>query len=188
MSGAMMTSRISRHLPLFLTTGLALAGLLAAMPAAAQGGGTNGESTLAARVQRIEDIQEIERLLLNYGRHLDARDFKAYSLLFAKDGVWSGGMGTIEGPAAIQAFMEKAIPGPNAVHNYHVLSNFVIDVKSDTATAWSRWQFMVPGPNNTAVAAQSGRYDDTLVREDGRWKFKRRVASNDIPAGGPPQK
>lgn len=45
----------------------------------------------------------------------------------------------------------------------------------------------IPGPNNTAVAAQSGRYDDTLVREDGKWKFKRRVAANDIPAGGPPQ-
>ncbi|HKF67503.1 MAG TPA: hypothetical protein VKB36_13260, partial [Vicinamibacterales bacterium] len=67
-----MTSRISRHLPLFLTAGLALAGLLTATPAAAQGGGTNGDGTLAARVQRIEDIQEIERLLLNYGRHLDA--------------------------------------------------------------------------------------------------------------------
>ena len=82
--------------------------------------------------------------------------------------------------------MEKAIPGPNAVHNHHILSNFVIDVTGDTATAWSRWMFMVPGPNNTAVAAQSGRYEDTLVREDGKWKFKRRVASNDIPAGGPP--
>jgi len=30
------------------------------------------------------------------------------------------------------------------------------------------------------------RYDDTLVREDGKWKFKRRVASNDIPSAGPP--
>jgi uncharacterized protein (TIGR02246 family) len=171
---------------LFLTTGLALTGLLTATPAAGQRGGTNGDTTLAAHVQRIEDVQEIERLLLNYGRHLDARDFKAYSLLFAKDGVWSGGMGTVQGPAAIQAFMEKAIPGPNAAHNYHVLSNFVIDVNGDTATAWSRWQFTVPGPNNTAVVSQSGRYDDTLVREDGRWKFKRRVASNDIPVSGPP--
>jgi len=174
---------------LFVAAGLALAALLTGTRAAGQRGSTNDERSLAARVQRIEDIQEIERLLLNYGRHLDARDFKAYSLLFAKDGVWSGGMGTVQGPAAIEAFMEKAIPGPNAAHNYHVLSNFVIDVKGDTATAsaWSRWQFMVPGPNNTAVAAQSGRYDDTLVREDGRWKFKRRVASNDIPAGGPPK-
>jgi len=130
--------------------------LLTPLSVHAQRGGTD-DRTLVARIQRIEDTQEIERLLLNYGRHLDARDFKAYSLLFAKDGVWSGGMGTVQGPAAIQALMEKAIPGPNAVHNYHVLSNFVIDVNGDTATAWSRWQFMVPGPNNTAVAAQSGR-------------------------------
>jgi uncharacterized protein (TIGR02246 family) len=140
----------------------------------------------ASRIQRLEDRADIERLLLEYGRSLDARDFKAYSLLFAKDGVWSGGMGTVQGPSAIQAFMEKAIPGPNTAHNYHILSNFIIEVNGDTATAWSRWTFMVPGPNNTAVAGQSGRYDDTLVREDGRWKFKKRVASNDIPAGGPP--
>jgi uncharacterized protein (TIGR02246 family) len=167
--------------------GFGAAALLAATPAQAQEvGASTRNRQMTERVQRLEDRQDIETLLLNYGRHLDARDFKAYSQLFAKDGVWSGGMGTVQGPAAIQAFMEKAIPGPNAVHNYHVLTNFVIDVTGDTATAWSRWQFMVPGPNNTAVAAQSGRYDDTLVREEGRWKFKRRVASNDIPASGPP--
>jgi uncharacterized protein (TIGR02246 family) len=161
------------------------AALLAAASTPAQSAAPT-DRQLATRTQRIEDVQEIERLLLTYGRTLDARDFKAYSSLFAKDGVWSGGTGTVQGPAAIQALMQKAIPGPNTAHNYHVLSNFVIDVNGDTATAWSRWQFMVPGPNNTAVAAQSGRYDDTLVREDGRWKFKRREASNDIPAGGPP--
>jgi len=167
-----------------IAIGFAVAGLSASAPISAQSAVESG-SRLAARIQQLEDTQEIQRLLLNYGRHLDARDFKAYSLLFARDGVWSGGMGTIQGPAAIQAFMEKAIPGPNAVHNYHVLSNFLIDVTGDTASAWSRWQFVVPGPGNTAVVAQSGRYDDTLVREDGRWRFKRRVASNDIPAAGP---
>src|SRR5436190_12041952 len=119
---------------------------------------SSARAQTAAAVQRLEDRAAIERLLLEYGRTLDARDFKAYSQLFAKDGVWSGGMGTVQGPAAIQAFMEKAIPGPNAAHNYHILSNFVIDVNGDTATTWSRWMFMVPGPNNTAVVSQSGRY------------------------------
>src|SRR5439155_26324736 len=85
----------------------------------------------ASRMQRLEDRADIERLLLEYGRTLDTRDFKAYSLLFAKDGVWSGGMGTVQGPAAIQAFMEKAIPGPNTAHNYHILSNFIVDVNGD---------------------------------------------------------
>jgi uncharacterized protein (TIGR02246 family) len=150
----------------------------------AQSGSAPGRDS-AARIQRIEDRVEIEQLLLNYGRHLDARDFKAYGQLFAHDGVWEGGMGTVQGPAAIQAFMEKAIPGPNDAHNFHLLSNFVIDVQGDSATAWSRWQFVAPGQDGRPVVAQAGRYDDTLVREDGRWKFKRRMASNDLPLPRP---
>ena len=141
-------------------------------------------ASLASRVQKFEDKEEIQVLLLDYGRHLDNRDFAAYSSLFAKDGEWVGGFGTIGGgPPAIQAFMEKAMgTGPNRGKNYHLLSNFVIDVKGDTATAWSRWAFVVPAEKG-AVISQAGRYDDTLVREGGRWRFKRRVASNDT--GGP---
>ncbi len=30
-----------------------------------------------------------------------------------------------------------------------------------------------------------GHYDDTLIREDGRWKFLRRVAVSDIPHSDP---
>jgi ketosteroid isomerase-like protein len=168
------------------TVALAAAGVLlgglAPERARAQQGAVSAKGREAAdRIQRIEDRAEIEQLLLNYGRHLDARDFKAYSQLFARDGVWQGGMGTVRGPAAIQTFMERAIPGQNTAHNYHLLSNFVIDVQGDTATAWSRWQFVAPGPDGRPVVAQAGRYDDDLVREDGRWKFKRRIAANDLP-------
>jgi len=147
----------------------------------------HAQTSLEARVKHIEDVEEIQRLLLDYGRTLDARDFAAYSRLFAKDGVWSGGFGTVQGPSEIKAFMEKAMPGANTSHNYHLMSHFVIDVTGDTATAWSRWQFVAPGPDGKPAVAQAGRYDDALVREDGRWRFKRRVASNDIPAAGPPQ-
>ena len=141
--------------------------------------------SLAARVQRLEDAQEIQGVLLDYGRYLDARDFAAYSRLFAKDGEWVGGFGTVQGPAAIQAFMEKQIPGPNRGNTFHILSNFKIDVHGDTATAWSRWTFVTPGADKKPAIAQAGRYDDTFVRENGRWKFKRRTASNDIPVPGP---
>jgi len=183
---------MNKKLPARAQTGavvLLMAGWLAPAPAAAQRAEKSAadSAAIAARIQRIEDVEEIQKLLLDYGRSLDARDFAAYARLFAKDGVWSGGMGTVQGPAAIQAFMEKAIPGPNTAHNYHLLSNFVIDVSGDNATAWSRWQFVVPGPDGKPIVAQSGRYDDTLVREAGRWRFKRRAASNDIPASGPAQ-
>ena len=134
----------------------------------------------ATGLRRLVDKDEIQTLLLDYGRHLDSRDFAAYGRLFTKDGEWVGGFGTASGgPAGIQAFMEKAMgTGPNRANNYHILSNFVITVAGDTATAWSRWAFVVPGANGATIA-QAGRYDDTLVRENGRWRFKRRMASND---------
>jgi hypothetical protein len=121
-------------------------------------------------------------LLLDYGRFLDSRDFGAYSRLFAKDGTWVGGFGSVQGPAAIQAFMEKNIgTAPNRANNYHLLSNFAIDVQGDKATAWSRWTFVVPGTDARPVIAQAGHYDDALIRENGRWKFQRRVAGSDLP-------
>jgi uncharacterized protein (TIGR02246 family) len=154
-----------------------------AAPLAAQSRSDDSKS-VAARLQKFEDKEEIAALLLDYGRHLDNRDFAAYSRLFARDGEWVGGFGKVAGPANIQAFMEKAMgTGPNKAKNYHLLSNFVIEVKGDTATAWSRWAFVVPGEKG-AVISQAGRYDDTLVREDGRWRFKQRVASSDTAPPG----
>jgi hypothetical protein len=83
--------------------------------------------------------------------------------------------------AAIQAFMGKNIAGPNRGNTFHILSNFEIEVHGDTATARSRWTFVTPGADKKPAMAQAGRYDDTLVRENGHWRFKRRTASNDIP-------
>jgi ketosteroid isomerase-like protein len=142
--------------------------------------------TVADRLQRLEDQEEIRLVLTNYGRFLDARDFASYSRLFAKDGEWIGGFGTVKGPAEIQAFMEKQVSGPNKGNTYHILSNFEIEVHGDTATAWSRWAYITPGADGKPVIAQGGRYDDTLVRENGAWKFQRRTASNDIPSAPPP--
>ena len=155
-----------------------MAAVWAQAPRAAQ-----ADPSLAARVRRLEDIEEIRTLLLDYGRYLDSRNLVAYSKLFARDGEWVGGFGRAKSPAGIQAFMEKNLgTGPNRGNTYHILSNFIIDVTGDTATAWSRWTFITPGADGKPVISQAGRYDDTLTREDGRWKFKRRVASNDIPA------
>lgn len=165
---------IRRLIP--LTAACLLAGLGGAFAQA--------KPSVEQRLKQFEDKAEIERLLLDYGRHLDARDFGAYAALFASDGEWVGGFGKVAGPAGIKTFMEKAMPGRNTARNYHLLSNFVVSVEGDTATAWSRWAFVVPGPQG-AVISQAGRYDDTLVRENGRWRFKRRVASNDTAPPAP---
>ena len=123
---------------------LLVVGTLLAPGAARAQHTASGNASLAARIQRIEDNQEIQTVLLNYGRYLDARNFAAYSQLFAKDGEWKGGFGSVTGPAAIQAFMAKNIPGANSGNTFHLLTNFIIDVHGDTATAWSRWTFVTP--------------------------------------------
>ena len=141
--------------------------------------------SVEARLRVLEDKEQIAQVLIDYGRHLDSRNLAAYASLFAEDGEWVGGFGTVKGRANIQAFMEKNMgTGPNKAGNYHIMSNFAITVTGDTATAWSRWAFVVPGERGATIS-QAGRYDDTFAREKGVWKFKRRTASNDT---APPQK
>jgi uncharacterized protein (TIGR02246 family) len=167
------------HVPVgrFVIVAAAFLALVFAGNASAQQ--RSGKESAETRLQRLVDKEEIQNVLLEYGRSLDARDFTAYSNLFAADGEWVGGFGSVKGPASIKAFMEKNMgTGENRTHNYHLMSNFVITVNGDTATAWSRWSFIQPQERG-AMIAQAGRYDDTFVRENGAWKFKKRVASND---------
>ncbi len=166
--------RRARRLVMLVVTGYSLS----VVAASAQTGSAE------TRLRALEDKEQIAQLLIDYGRHLDSRDLAAYAALFATDGEWVGGFGTVKGRANIQAFMEESLgAGPNRGGSYHIMSNVVITVKGDSATAWSRWTFVTPGERGATIA-QAGRYDDTLVRENGAWKFKRRVASNDTAPPG----
>ena len=151
-----------------------------------------------ARLQRFADKEGIEAVLLEYGRSLDARDFAAYSALFASDGEWVGGFGSVKGPANIKAFMEKNMgTGKNTTNNYHLLSNFVIKVTGDTATAWSRWAFVQPQSTGGAtigsivpmLARSLGRpvVDQTGLTQlfDIELQFSEELPSPDADAGPP---
>lgn len=143
-------------------------------------------AALEQRVRELEDRAEIQQLLIDYGRALDARDFETYAKLFAADGEWSGNVGTFKtfkGPAAIQAAMEDAFKTPagrrSAPGFVHLLTNAVIEIHGDQATAVSKWTFITLADNKPGIA-NIGRYEDALVRENGRWKFQRRVAPSEL--------
>jgi 3-phenylpropionate/cinnamic acid dioxygenase small subunit len=136
---------------------------------------------LELRMQRLEDQKAIERLLLEYGRTLDHRDFAAYSQLFSLEGEWKGALGTFRGPAAIKAAMEKSFTSAAALadipkgSNFHVMSNFIIDVQGDRASARSMFIFYKI-EKSTPNAVVAGRYEDLLIRENGVWRFLQRAA------------
>ena len=142
-----------------------------------------GADATEARLRKIEDVQAIQALLVHYGRELDKRDFAAYGALFAQDGSWTGGMGTASGPDAIAKMVAAGFGrmSPSLYESsYHVMSSFDIEVNGDTATAWSRWTWVVVGANGKPQPERAGHYEDRLVRERGAWKFKSRQAFTEI--------
>ena len=142
-------------------------------------------ASVEARLQRVEDQLEIQRVLIEYGKFLDAKDYAAYAGLFARDGVWTGGFGRFTGPAAIQKMLEDNLgqPAPGYVNrsSYHLMSSPLITVTGDTATAESRYLFFTASPENKPIPTLAGRYLDQFVREDGAWKIRRRVTWGVIP-------
>jgi ketosteroid isomerase-like protein len=138
--------------------------------------------SIEARLRRMEDEQAIARVLLEYGRTLDARDFAAYSALFAADGQWIGALGTFKGPAEIKTAMERIFAGATDIpkgSNFHAMSNFDITVQGERALAKSVFVFYIMD-GNKPVAEVAGRYEDVLVRIGGVWKFLTRTA---LPPG-----
>ena len=142
-----------------------------------------GADAVEARLRKVEDVEAIRSLLVDYGRALDRRDFQAYGALFAENGSWKGGMGTATGPDAIAKMVAAGFErmSPSLYENSnHVMSSFDIDVDGDTATAWSRWTWVVVGTNGKPQPERAGHYEDTLVRESGEWKFQSRQAFTEI--------
>ncbi|HEY7628953.1 MAG TPA: nuclear transport factor 2 family protein [Ilumatobacteraceae bacterium] len=138
---------------------------------------------LAARVQALEDKDAIWMLFMEYKRHLDARDFKAYASLFTDDAVWAGNLGKAVGPGEIEALLVRTLEvyPSDLERTYHLVMNPVIHVDGDTAKAKSNWGYMTRSNNDRPVFEMLGRYSDELRRTPDGWKFTRRVAYSDIP-------
>jgi len=169
----------------FVTTSAAVLLSVAVLGTLIQNGlraqGNRREEDLAARVEALEAREAIRTLYAEYGRTLDARDFHAFSLLFAREAE----VGTARGPAAIGALLEKAI-GTNYPDskgkNYHLYFNESIDVQGDHATGVSKGGYVMATADNTkADFLLLATYRDEYVKEDGRWKFRRRQTIGEIP-------
>ncbi|HEV2239945.1 MAG TPA: nuclear transport factor 2 family protein, partial [Streptosporangiaceae bacterium] len=145
-----------------------------------------------ARLRRLEDLEQIQRLFIEYKTVLDRKDFSGYAALFAEDGEFvAGGTQQAKGRAAIQALVE-AMPGIDLLgaevgDDFHLVINPQVELDpgdADRARAQSTWLYGVRGEDGAPVLSKLGHYDDELVREGGRWRFLRREAPMDIPAPG----
>jgi len=135
--------------------------------------------SIEQRVQRAEDELAIRRVLIDYHWFMDMRDFDAYANLFAKNGEWINGTVHHKGPDDIRKMMAdmfgKTAPGAVNRHSLEMTTNPQIRIDGDHATARSRHLLIWRGPDGRPQPVLAGRYEDELIREDGKWKILRRI-------------
>ena len=111
--------------------------------------------SIEQRLRRLEDLEEIRQLFVDYGQYLDAGDFEAYADLFAADGeVRLGPMGSAQGRDQIKTLMEQALAGVIGT-SYHLITSPRVQIDGDTATSEVMWTVIQRGPERRA-----GRFDD----------------------------
>ena len=139
---------------------------------------------LAARVRALEDREAIFGLFMAYRRCLDEKDFSGYADLFARDGEFVAGEMVARGRAEIRALVDGMLGTlltDGAGDDRHVVVNPAIELDGDRARARCTWIYIVRTDDDQPSVCKVGHYDDTLVREDGAWRFLRREAPTDMP-------
>ena len=112
--------------------------------------------TDTARLQELEDREQIRQIFVDYGKYLDAGDHAGYASLFSEDGVFVAPLGEAVGPAAIEEVLDKTL-GPQVRGHLpeaiHIMNNQRIDIDGDTATTVVVWFYLTSDDDNPNSAA-----------------------------------
>jgi uncharacterized protein (TIGR02246 family) len=137
-----------------------------------------------AAVQKLLDRAEIEALVTRYVTGLDTLDADLYAGVFAEDAVFELPGGVVHrGRAAIRKIVtdlqdsraRNQAAGTASPGLYHVMANTAIEVVDATnARHQSYAQTVRAAEGGQFVVGFMGRYDDELVKRDGRWYIQTR--------------
>jgi uncharacterized protein (TIGR02246 family) len=136
-----------------------------------------------AAVQKLLDRAEIDALVARYVTALDTLDADAYAGVFAEDAVFELPGAVHRGRAAIrkivtdlqEARARNDAAGTPSPRLYHVMSNTSIEIVDATnARHQSYAQTVRAAENGQFVVGFMGRYEDVLVKRDGRWLIQSR--------------
>ena len=125
------------------------------------------------------DRIEIQELLARYAWSLDTGDEESFLSCFCREGalVWDvfETPGIWRGRAALHRFIDYFRQRPESAGRQHHVSNLIVSACASGATARSYVLVALRAPEGPHVLNVMGYYEDDLTREDGRWRFARRV-------------
>ena len=120
--------------------------------------------------------EAIAKLIYTYAERIDAGDFAGVAEVFAHATLTFEGFGdAVEGRDAIEALYTRTTRRyeDGTPRTKHVMTNVMVDVADDGATASSRSYFTVLQAVPGELALQpviAGRYRHTYEQVDGRWR------------------
>ena len=121
-----------------------------------------------------DDILAIQKLVADYNHLVDAGDGDAFADLFADGGSLDTGFNVVKGRDELRdfaAFVPNMAPGAR-----HLVSNVSIDGDGTEATTRLYLQmWSTAGGAAESKLVISGRYEDTLRRDGGTWRFVTRT-------------
>ena len=137
---------------------------------------------LRARLQKLEDLEEIRQLYVDYGYHLDRLDFPAFAGLFARQAKLRLGPLRAQGRDEIERVMSEFNGGREPMSMVHVVGfQPRLQIDGDRATGEGMWLAVVRDPDDNPTVPLVGHFVDELVHEDGSWVFSARRSYLDIP-------
>jgi hypothetical protein len=126
-----------------------------------------------------------------FAQHLDARDYEAVVALFSEDGSLARPSNPNDVTAGRAALLAAYKARPAGKVTRHFITNTVIDVDSPTeahGTCYILMYTALPAEGGERMQAEPvqaiGAYHDRFVLVDGEWKFRARVGSVSMMAGG----
>jgi uncharacterized protein (TIGR02246 family) len=134
-------------------------------------------------LERLVAIKEIEDLITRYALAFDEQDWSTFATLWTEDAAFVvEGSVAFEGRERMLDFLTTCLP--EGYVSKHLNARSLIELGPDGTTAEAKTDVVWIAANfeNTIVA----RYNDTLVKEDGRWLFKRRSETPVKYVAGPP--
>lgn len=117
-------------------------------------------SEIAARLQRLEDIETARGIFHLYAETLDVPDAKTVAELFTETGVLRTPMGDFTGRDAIRDFYASAFEADHSLKRHFIVNPKVVEVSPGSVRIQSYFLYTGRGDDSSIIGW--GTYDDTI--------------------------